>query len=75
MVARALLHQPCLVLADEPTANLDSANVDQIIDLLRTVKVRGGGVLVITNESPARFDADRVYKMRAGRLELVTDQA
>jgi len=73
MVARAMLHQPPLVLADEPTANLDSANVDQITGLLREVKMRGGGVLVITHESPARFDADRIYQMRAGRLEPVTD--
>lgn len=48
-----LLHQPPLVLSDEPTANQDSENVEQIAELLQAVKMGGGGVLVITHESPS----------------------
>ena len=68
LVARGLVHRPSLVLADEPTANLDRENAEQVIQRLRAARQGGAGVLVITHEPPQLFGADRVYRMEAGRL-------
>ena len=68
IVARALLHDPKLVLADEPTANLDEANSAEIAAMLKARAVGGAGVLLITHESSRRFEADRVLTMESGRL-------
>lgn len=63
-IARALVHQPSLVLADEPTGNLDADSAAQVLALLRDeVKHRAGaGVLVTHSEAAARI-ADRVYEL------------
>ncbi|TVP99866.1 MAG: ATP-binding cassette domain-containing protein [Planctomycetaceae bacterium] len=68
LVARGLVHRPSLVLADEPTANLDRESAEQVIRRLRAACQGGAGVLVITHEPPQLFGADRVYRMEAGRL-------
>lgn len=68
LVARGLVHRPKLVLADEPTANLDRASAEQVIQRLRAARRDGAGVLVITHEPPESFGADRVYRLEAGRL-------
>jgi putative ABC transport system ATP-binding protein len=63
-VARALVHDPALVLADEPTGNLDADNAAEILGLLRDqVKARhASGVLVTHSAAAARF-ADRIYQL------------
>ena len=68
-IARALVHQPSLVLADEPTGNLDADSAAQVLDLLRDeVKRRAGaGVLVTHSEAAARV-ADRVYELTSTGL-------
>ena len=68
-IARALVHQPSLVLADEPTGNLDADSAAQVLTLLRDeVKRRAGaGVLVTHSEAAARV-ADRVYELTATGL-------
>jgi putative ABC transport system ATP-binding protein len=61
-IARALVHTPTLVLADEPTGNLDHASATQVLTLLREQITRhaGGGVLVTHSHTAARI-ADRIY--------------
>jgi putative ABC transport system ATP-binding protein len=72
-VARALAHRPRLVLADEPTGNLDAESAGQVLQLLREQLRRdqAAGILV-THSSVAAASADRVYLLTAGGLELHT---
>ncbi|HEY5287565.1 MAG TPA: ATP-binding cassette domain-containing protein, partial [Solirubrobacteraceae bacterium] len=68
-IARALVGQPRLILADEPTGNLDSARSREIVELLREVaRERGAGVLLVTHDLEAAGLADRHVTLRDGRL-------
>jgi len=68
-IARALIHNPALVLADEPTGNLDSRTADQVLELLRGLgEVHGVTVLLVTHSREAAAVADRVVELRDGRV-------
>jgi len=68
-VARALVHRPAIVFADEPTASLDQATGREVINLLVDYRRSGGGSVVVVTHDPAMLtDADRVLQMRDGRL-------
>ena len=67
-IARALLMDPAIVLADEPTAGLDHANATAVLTLLRDAADRGAAVLVVSHEAEARSFADRCYTMEDGHL-------
>jgi putative ABC transport system ATP-binding protein len=68
-VARALVHQPALVLADEPTGNLDAASAAQVLDLLRERLAAGGAAaILITHSLAAARMADRILRLENGRL-------
>jgi putative ABC transport system ATP-binding protein len=68
-VARALVHRPAIVFADEPTASLDQATGRDVIDLLVDYRRRAGGSVVVVTHDPAMLTgADRVLQMRDGRL-------
>lgn len=68
-IARALAGRPPVLLADEPTANLDTATGAQVLDLFRELaKTEGRGVLVVTHDPKVRRVADRVVRIRDGRL-------
>jgi putative ABC transport system ATP-binding protein len=68
-VARALVHRPAVVFADEPTASLDQATGREVINLLADYRDRGGGSVVVVTHDPAMLTgADRVLQMRDGRL-------
>ncbi|MDQ6781032.1 MAG: ABC transporter ATP-binding protein [Candidatus Eremiobacteraeota bacterium] len=70
-IARAIVHRPELVLADEPTGNLDSKTGQGILQLLARVRAQNGlTVLLATHSAEAAAAADRVLRMRDG--ELVT---
>lgn len=71
-VARALVHEPDFILADEPTGNLDSSNERMVIDLLfEGLKKRGMGFILVThNESLAALTV-RSYLLEKGRLRLL----
>ncbi len=59
-IARALVHQPALILADEPTGNLDPETAEGIMDLLgAAVKQRGAAMLLVTHSPAAAALADR----------------
>jgi ABC-type lipoprotein export system ATPase subunit len=66
---RAVLNDPPLLLADEPTGNLDDANGRVILDALRTRAREGGAVVVVSHRADAVEMADDVYRMQRGRLE------
>jgi putative ABC transport system ATP-binding protein len=68
-VARALVHQPPLILADEPTGNLDSDTGEQILALLtHLAQQRGHALLMVTHSREVAASADRVVRIQAGRL-------
>jgi putative ABC transport system ATP-binding protein len=68
-IARALIHAPRLVLADEPTGNLDARNAEQILALLREqLRDSGRGAILITHSPAAARSADRILSLRGGRL-------
>lgn len=68
-IARALACKPSLLLADEPTANLDSAVGAQILDLFRTLaKSEKRALLIVTHDPKVRGIADRVLQIHDGRL-------
>jgi len=75
-IARALVHNPHLLLADEPTGNLDSTTGDIILQLLRRVVVeRRTAVVMATHSAESTSFADRVIHMRDGRIESIAQQA
>ena len=68
-VARALVHRPALVLADEPTGNLDPDTADTVLALLvRTIKAQGAAGILVTHSRHAAMTADRVLRLDHGRL-------
>jgi ABC-type lipoprotein export system ATPase subunit len=68
-VARALAGEPKLVLADEPTGNLDSARSIEVVELLRSIALdRDAAVLLVTHDADAAALADRRCTLRDGRL-------
>ena len=68
-IARAIVHRPRMVLADEPTGNLDSKSGGDIVELLRSLPERfGHTVMLVTHSWTAAQAADYVWEMRDGRL-------
>ena len=69
-IARALIHAPKLVLADEPTGNLDSRSAETVLALLKQqIKGRGAAGILITHSLAAAQTADRILILNAGKLE------
>jgi len=68
-IARALVHRPRLVLADEPTGNLDAHSAHRILTLLREqLRANGAGGILITHSTAAASTADRIMRLQDGRL-------
>jgi putative ABC transport system ATP-binding protein len=70
-IARALVHRPALLLADEPTGNLDPDTADGILQLLRTeIKASGAGAIMVTHSHAAAALADRTFVLTRAGLKL-----
>ena len=67
-IARALVADPRLVLADEPIGNLDAAAGAVVLDLLRSIADEGRAVVMVTHQAEATARADRVLRLEDGRL-------
>jgi len=67
-IARALVASPSLLLADEPTGNLDSRTTGEIMDVLRSLHAEGVTVLLVTHEADIAQHGQRVVRMSDGRL-------
>ncbi len=68
-IARALMAKPTLLLADEPTGNLDSKTASEILELMLTFNSEGQTILLVTHESSIAALANRIIHMRDGRIE------
>ena len=70
-IARALMSNPTLLLADEPTGNLDSENGQEILKLLRTLNERDGlTIVMVTHDDSLARQADRIVRLKQGRVEV-----
>ena len=70
-IARALIHDPLLVLADEPTGNLDEGTGGSVLALLdRLTRQAGKNLLMVTHSPESAARADRVFHLREGKLEF-----
>jgi putative ABC transport system ATP-binding protein len=67
-IARAIVHDPRLVFADEPTGNLDSENGRRVLDLLAALVLGGTAVVMATHSEEAAASAQRTVRMKDGRL-------
>ena len=68
-IARSLIHHPSLILADEPTGNLDSMNSREIIDLLKLINIRTSAtIIMITHDMNIAMQADRILMIEKGLI-------
>jgi ABC-type lipoprotein export system ATPase subunit len=72
-IARALINDPALILADEPTGNLDSVSSLEIMDLLEELHSRGRTIVMVTHSAEMAAYAQRVIHLRDGRVESVDE--
>jgi putative ABC transport system ATP-binding protein len=68
-IARALVNSPSIVLADEPTGNLDSKTGDEIMALFARLHAQGNTIILVTHENDIAHHADRIIYLRDGRIE------
>ena len=68
-IARAIVNEPLVILADEPTGNLDAAAARNIMDLFKAQNRRGTTVVLITHDENLAREAHRVVRLRAGTVE------
>ena len=67
-IARAVINKPSLIIADEPTGSLDSANTSKVMDIFREIAAEGTAVIVVTHQKETLGYASRVLGMSKGRF-------
>ena len=70
-IARALANDPAIILADEPTGNLDSSTGDQIMQLLKELSSQGKTIIMVTHEPDVAMFAQRRLHMKDGKVERI----
>jgi len=68
-IARALVNTPSMILADEPTGNLDSTTSDEIMRLFDDIHQAGNTLVVVTHEEEIARHAHRIIRLRDGKIE------
>lgn len=68
-IARALVNDPAIILADEPTGNLDSKTSEEIMDIFAKIHNAGNTIVVVTHEEDIAHHAHRIIRLRDGLLE------
>ncbi|MDR2210055.1 MAG: ABC transporter ATP-binding protein [Spirochaetaceae bacterium] len=70
-IARALINYPKLILADEPTGNLDETNENMVIDIFRKLHAEGSTIIVVTHDPEVAEDAERTVVLEHGRIARI----
>src|SRR5688572_16016281 len=70
-IARALVNSPDLILADEPTGNLDAQSANEVMALLHTLSTEGRTIILVTHDAALAAQCRRTVRLTAGRLEVV----
>jgi len=68
-IARALVNKPSLLLADEPTGNLDSKTTEEIMHLIREIHSRGNTIIVVTHEEEIARHAEKIIRLKDGMID------
>ena len=71
-IARALVNRPSIILADEPTGNLDSKNSKEIMKIFKRIHQKGNTIILVTHETEIAKNANRIIKLKDG--QILTDE-
>jgi putative ABC transport system ATP-binding protein len=71
-IARALVNNPAIILADEPTGNLDSKTSEEIMQILKRIHQNGNTIILVTHETDIAQHAHRIVRLRDGEIESDT---
>jgi len=74
-IARAMINDPDIILADEPTGNLDSANTANVLAIFRQLAEQGNTIIVVTHDKDLAAGADRIIELSDGRISPSPDHS
>lgn len=73
-IARALINEPLILMADEPTGNLDSANTEIVFDIFQQLAQKGNTIITVTHDIDFARRADRIIEMVDGRIPSMSEK-
>lgn len=71
VIARALINSPKIILADEPTSDLDRKNTKEVIEIFKNIAAQGTAVIMVTHENDTQSYSDFVYELNEGTLREI----